>query len=110
MDQAFWIACEISRKAVSWLCGSQDVAHESRTIDGAELHLEPFTYGRGRFLVYYDKCGCDSWEFPDLWKASIAYLTFQIGREPLGWCRHTGDGKPDRRRPDGDPEKEYVKS
>lgn len=49
----------------------------------------------------------DRWCYADPLKAIVAFATWngEDGTEPEGWHRHPGSG---RRRPDGDPEREYV--
>lgn len=51
----------------------------------------------------------DGWSFPD-YEAAVAALeswTGEPGTEPSGWIRSVRSGMPTRRRPDGDPTREY---
>ena len=53
--------------------------------------------------LWYD----DTWEYTDPARAVVAFLSWDPATqaEPDGWYRHPKTG---RRRPDGDPSREYV--
>ncbi len=76
--------------------------------DGRDLTVYPMIVGQGRLCIgpadsgYYD----DAWCYPTAQLAiEAAHVWDGEGDAPMGWHRHINSG---RRRPDGDPRKEYV--
>jgi hypothetical protein len=76
--------------------------------DGRELTVYPMTFGKARLCIgpagwpTYD----DGWCYADPQQAIDAAATWDgEGDPPVGWHRQISTG---RRRPDGDPEQEYV--
>lgn len=78
--------------------------------NGDEVCVMRMTYGKGRITIgqvgalYYEDCWC----YGSV-KAAVkaAEVWDGEGDPPDGWHRHPASG---RRRPDGDPKKEYVAS
>ncbi|MEW6306768.1 MAG: hypothetical protein AB1705_25150 [Verrucomicrobiota bacterium] len=68
--------------------------------------------GKGRIAIGDADCPIDEMCFLDCWcyetlqDAVIALNRWDLRGEPAGWIRHPASG---RRRPDGDPAKEYVR-
>lgn len=77
--------------------------------DGRELSVAPMTFGKARLCLGpageggYDDAYC----YATAGQAILAAAEWDGEGDdpPYGWHRHIGSG---RRRPDGDPEKEYV--
>lgn len=61
-------------------------------------------------LVVGDTVGySQGWDYPSRGLAVCAAVCYDGTGAPLdGWVRHMRAGQPDRRRPDGDPAREYV--
>jgi hypothetical protein len=77
--------------------------------DGRLLCVYPMTFGKARLCIGPD----DGYSIDDAWCYENPQLAIAVcydwdgkGDAPLGWHRHIGSG---RRRPDGDPEREYVR-
>ena len=70
----------------------------------------PMTFGKGRIIYAEDECGIlNAWCYTYYHDAMIAMFEWDKSgdKEPSGWIRNPFDG---RRRPDGDPAKEYIYS
>ena len=82
---------------------------ERRFPDGREAVIYPLTYGRARLGIGHpdDDGFADQWEYDTPAAAKTALATWDGQGEPSGWFRHPGTG---RRRPGGDPEKEYIRA
>jgi hypothetical protein len=86
----------------------QDEEGWRRTLpDGRVLHIvtQPFNWKLGvsqpeNVHTFYD----DTWEYTDGGAAFDAFMIWDGDGEPEGWYRHPMSG---RRRPDGDPAKEF---
>lgn len=77
--------------------------------DGRELTVYPMTFGKARLCI--GEAGAPTYE--DAWCYAFPALAVEAaknwdgeGDAPVGWHRHIGSG---RRRPDGDPAREYVR-
>jgi hypothetical protein len=79
------------------------------TPGGRELSVAPMTFGKARLCVGVpgDPCYEDGWCYATPAQAILAAMEWDGEGDdpPYGWHRHIGSG---RRRPDGDPEREYV--
>ena len=75
--------------------------------DGRELSLLPLLTGV-RLGIGRARAGAidDVWDYTDVLAGFRAFYEWDGSGEPNGWTRHPGDG---RRRPDGDPSREYVR-
>lgn len=75
--------------------------------DGTVLAVGPMLFGNGRLYVDVHAQGhADCYCYDDLEVAIAALQAFMPNsEEPTGWKRHPATG---RRRPRGDPSKEYV--
>lgn len=76
--------------------------------DGRVLSVLPMTFGKGRLCVQahvFSLCYEDVWCYPSVPAAIAAMEAWDGEGEPTGWHRHPATG---RRRPEGDPAKEYV--
>jgi hypothetical protein len=60
------------------------------------------TFGRDPECIGYDDC----WDYSDRVAAISAMQRWDGVGEPEGWMRHPSSG---RRRPDGDPSREFVR-
>lgn len=66
--------------------------------------------GRGRLIVGDgddDACRSDVWDYETFPQAYAALVKWNGDGEPDGWIRHMPSG---RRRPEGDPSREYVRA
>lgn len=77
--------------------------------NGSEVCVYPLLFGAARLTFGcdpedggYDDC----WDYPYLGAAIQAMERWDGQGEPAGWTRYPSSG---RRRPDGDPSKEYVR-
>jgi hypothetical protein len=72
----------------------------------AELHYEicPMLFDY-RIIKTDGYIVTDNWCYDDLDDAVSALVQIEEGKEPEGWFRHVETG---RRRPGGDPSKEYI--
>ena len=79
---------------------------EKRLGDGRTIYVWAMTFGKGRLSV--GATGAltvdDGWCYDTLEGAVRAAIEWDGTGEPTGWMRHLGTG---RRRPGGDPSKEY---
>ncbi len=76
--------------------------------DGTVLAVAPMAFGNGRLMVDVDACGyADFYCYDGLDAAldSMRAFDHETQTEPTGWKRHGATG---RRRPGGDPEKEFI--
>lgn len=76
--------------------------------DGRTIDVTPMLLGNGRISVGRDvdsRGYDDQWCYDSVPLAMIAAALWDGTGEPTGWKRHPGTG---RRRPNGDPEQEYV--
>lgn len=82
---------------------------ESRPLDdGRWIAMEPTIWHGFRMHVIDDlesDRSSEMFTFPDPVSAALAFIAWDGSGEPSGWVRHQPS---DRRRPDGDPSKEYV--
>jgi len=86
--------------------------------DGRLLAVEPLLFGRARLCIGRPEEMAadgmmggwdDHWEYPSCMaalNAIQAWTPSPEAPEPVGWTRHPTSG---RRRPDGNPEKEYIR-
>jgi len=77
--------------------------------DGGELCVYPLLFGAARLTFGRDPADGgydDCWDYPDPLTAVKAMNRWDGRGEPEGWTRHPGTG---RRRPDGDPSREFVR-
>lgn len=80
----------------------------SRTLpDGREVWLAPLLFGGARLSIASDPLvASDVYDFQDADRACLEWMLWvPEGGEPEGWYRHRPSN---RRRPGGDPTKEYV--
>ncbi len=74
--------------------------------DGRYIHVVPMTFGKARLNVgHQDHFYDDGWCYASPIAALMAAVAWDGEGEPDGWHRHVTSG---RRRPDGDPAREYV--
>lgn len=76
--------------------------------DGRLLSLEPLLFGAARLHVVEDErltASASIYDFTDLAVALEQLHRWNGDGEPRGWYRHRPSN---RRRPDGDPEREHV--
>lgn len=93
----------VEREAGSW----GDWAHRWM-IDGRLLALEPLLMGGARLHVVTDATSTRSseiFDFQDADRGVVELFLWSGEGEPEGWYRHRPSN---RRRPGGDPSKEYV--
>lgn len=76
--------------------------------DGRIAYLSPLVFG-GQIAVGFaedeDRFFDDVWHYQDMHDALDAFQVWDGTGEPVGWYRNP---KTKRRRPDGDPAKEYI--
>jgi len=101
-------------KGWGWVVSRLDegaVAERLLPDGGGELCVYPLFFGAARLTfggrdpdcdVGYDDC----WDYPSLTAAIKAMERWDGQGEPDGWTRHPTSG---RRRPDGDPSREFVR-
>lgn len=82
--------------------------HPLQNREPVVLWLQPMLYGNMRISLGHERSQCFFsnycyHEIPAAWWAAIAW---DGEGEPEGWIRHLESG---RRRPDGDPAREYVR-
>lgn len=76
--------------------------------DGRLLAVEPLLMGAGRLHIVADEASTASvsiYDFTDLSDALVQLHRWNGRGEPKGWYRHRPSN---RRRPDGDPKRQYV--
>lgn len=76
--------------------------------DGRFLAVELLLWGAGRLHVarsMYDMGGSSVYDFTSADRAVVEMFMWSGEGEPVGWYRHRPSN---RRRPNGDPSKEYV--
>lgn len=66
------------------------------------------TYGKGRIIIGNDMGVDNAWCYKTLGEALLAYVEWEPteDNEPDGWFRNPITG---RRRPDNDPDQEYIR-
>ena len=75
--------------------------------DNRLIDVVPLTYGRARLHIgaadasWYD----DAWDYDDPATATLVAATWDGDGDPPGFTRHPASG---RRRPAGDPAREYI--
>lgn len=77
--------------------------------DGRFLDLVPLTRGIYRVCLGqpdHDGVYADEWHYQGHFEADVCMCAWDGIGEPGGWFRHPATG---RRRPDGDPEREYIR-
>lgn len=81
---------------------------QRRLEDGRVVAVAPMSYGKGRLILGDDLYVHDAWCYESVATAIVALDEWNPDRaeEPSGWFRHPATG---RRRPEGDPSKEYVR-
>jgi hypothetical protein len=98
-------------KLLHKLFGQQPAWIERQTIrvypGGSLSYVVALTLGQGRIVYGSDSWIKEFWQYETLITAVGAHEQWHpSGVEPVGWCRHHPSK---RRRPDGDPAKEYVR-
>lgn len=84
----------------------EGVKHPKLLPDGRVAFLHPLMYTVALCVgPLEDGCYDDRWCYHDETSAFVALMLWDGTGEPYGWHRHPTSG---RRRPDGDPAKEYV--
>jgi hypothetical protein len=75
--------------------------------DGRLIDVTPLTFGRARLHIgpADDDAYTNEWCYDDPLTALVSAAIWEGEGEPSGWSRHPKSG---RRRPGGDPGKEYV--
>lgn len=94
-----------------WLRLDLGTLYERVLDDGRQIDLCPMTFGKVRLCIGEAPCSEhgyeDGWCYEDpIGGLEAAESWDGEGDPPVGWHRHLGSG---RRRPDGDPEREYVR-
>lgn len=83
------------------------VLYVRRLPDKRFLYVAPLTFGRAKICLGDEITVYNAWCYDEPWQALAQVRTWNPDEqdEPVGWMRHPFSG---RRRPGGDPTKEYI--
>jgi hypothetical protein len=89
---------------------ANDIPYAKQLPDGRLMGVYRMILDQGRLFLGGNTTGYDqAWDYPDFVRALAAAVFFDGNGDPAdGWARHVRAGSPTRRRPFGDPAREYL--